>query len=178
MKTPLILAAIVCMALIPIACIAGEPTPQFAWSVVIGTNSPAITYSVRQIAADGGGGCAIVHTTFDGVNLKWYVTWFDKKGKQLWRTQFDNLLSLVITHCDKKHVVVSYAPTAGNKQMMIFDPKDNQLSLQDVGVDYYDDTNNSGESGTLGDAKGFFAVEYITTTKKMSIVRCLYKAEK
>ncbi|MCX7003536.1 MAG: hypothetical protein NTV22_09720 [bacterium] len=42
---------------------AGEPPARLLWSVVLGTNAPGITYGVRQIVADGSGGCALFFAT-------------------------------------------------------------------------------------------------------------------
>ena len=81
------------------------PTARL-WSVPLGTNTPGITYGVRQLVADGSGGCAIIYTRDDSANVYYYVARFDKKGVLVPGTTFINLLDIMIVYCDKKIIDV------------------------------------------------------------------------
>lgn len=175
MATVVVVLGLVTMA--P-CCAAGEPPAKRLWSVVLGTNTPSFTYDVRQIAADGSGGCALLHTRNDGFVVYYYVSRYNRKGALLWRTTFQNMADIDIVFCNKKYVVLCFQPIAGRKQIMTFDLKNNQTTTADSGVDYYNNTNDNGEYGGPGDKTGFFAVKFVTATGEYSLERRSYKPQK
>ncbi|MCX7004027.1 MAG: hypothetical protein NTV22_12270 [bacterium] len=153
------------------------PTARL-WSVPLGTNAPGITYGVRQVVADGSGGCAIIYTKDDGANVYYYVARFDKKGVLVPGVTFSELADIAIVYCDKKVIDVSYRTSGGISSIMTLYVKRPFTGAGAAGANIYADVNGNGEAGGPGDKKGYFAVRFTTATGEYRLERYLHKAQK
>jgi len=175
MKNARIMVVVLGMLALAQVCAAGEPPAKLLWSVVLGTNTVGRSYGVRQIVADGSGGCVLSHTMTEAAVTTYYVRRYDKKAKLLWQVAFTSLSSIDVVYCDKKYVVVCYEPAGGDKRIMTFDLKNNQTTTATAGVDYYNNMNNDGEYGGPGDKSGFFAIRFVVASGEYTLERRSYK---
>jgi hypothetical protein len=158
------------------AC-AGEPPAKTLWQVAIGTDTPAETYAVRQIVADGTGGCSFISSKVEAAATTYYVVRLDKSGTELWRVSFTDLSDIDIVIANGKFTVFCVTMSGGNRFMMAIDKKNNQLTVGDSDVNVYSNVNDSGEFGSPCDKKGFFAVHYDKAAKTMTLCRHSFKPE-
>lgn len=156
---------------------AGEPPAQTLWQFAIGTNTPAATYSVRQIVADGTGGCSFIYSVAGLASTDYHLVRLDKSGAELWRIQFIDLSDFDIVMANSKWTVFCATLSSGNRFMMAVDKKNNQMTLSDSNINFYNNVNDSGENGSPCDKKGFFAIRYDKGTETTTLCRHSFKPE-
>ncbi|GEM_PF-658604 len=148
------------------------------WSVPLGTNAPGATYGVRQVVADGSGGCAIIYTRDDGANVYYYVARFDKKGVLVPGETFVDLTDIAIVYCDKKVIDVGYKAAGSNNSITTLYTKRSPTTAAATGANIYANVNGNGEYGGPGDKKGYFAVKFTTANGEYRLERYEHKAQK
>lgn len=163
------------LSLIGVARVHAYPLPQKVWSCIIGTNALDTSYDMRQIMADGAGGCALVYTVKYGAEMPfYYFCRLDKKGALTRWSVASSVDSAAVTSCDKKNMLVTYV-TGGIASTMSFSKK-GTTKLENMS--YFTNPDGASVYGSPGDKTGFFVIGFDRATGEYRIERYLHKPQK
>ncbi|MCX7004026.1 MAG: hypothetical protein NTV22_12265 [bacterium] len=166
---------LIVLSIIGVARVHAYPLPQLVWSCIIGTNAPDTTYEMRQIMADGAGGCALVYTVKIGAEPPfYYFCRLDKKGTLTRWSIASSVESAAVTFCDKKNMLVTYA-TGGIASTMNFGAKG---TTKLNSINYFTNPDGASVYGSPSDKTSFFVIGFDRATGEYRVERYLHKPQK